>query len=278
MLIPAIKSFVLAVWVGLWYPAVALAKKLDRQALADRMIRQCYRGMLSIAGIRLTVHGTPSDKRPLLIVSNHISYLDIWLLGSRLTVRFTPKSEIASWPVIGHICRLCDAVFIDRRPGMVKTMNQALHKALQEGKVISLFPEATTGDGIHMQPFKPGAFSLADTPFDDGRHLVIQPVAMTYTRICNLPIDHSQWPDIAWYGDMELLPHLMNMLALGPLEAEMVFLPPVEVAGDQDRKTLALTCQQQIQDAIQDIRARRQVKGKAPAKAEEALALQTKAG
>lgn len=273
MLKPAIKSFALIVWVGFWYPLALLAKKLHKYEMVDEIVRLCNRGMLKIIGVRLTVTGAPSTKRPLLLVSNHISYLDIFLIGSQITVRFTPKSDIAQWPVISNICRLCDAVFVDRRPGMVKAMNQSLHKVLEDNKVIAIFPEATTGDGIHMQAFKPGAFSLADTPFDDGRSLVIQPVALTYTRIRQLPIDRTQWPDIAWYGDMDLMPHLMNVLAMGPLQAELVFLPPIELAHENDRKELAARCQEVIEQAIQDIRARHTVISPPRPKAEAAPGL-----
>lgn len=275
---PYLKAFCFAVWIGLWYLAVTAAKKLRKHELADRMILWCNRGILAIVSVQLTVRGEPAKERPLLLVSNHISYLDILLLGTQITVRFTPKSDIAAWPVVGKIAVLCEAIFVDRRPGMVKAMNQSIHKVLSENKVVALFPEATTGDGIHMEPFKPGAFSLADTPFEDGRHLYIQPVALTYTHIRKLPIDRTQWPDIAWYGDMDLVPHLMNLLALGPLQAEMVFLPPIEVKQEQDRKELATLCHKAISDAIQEIRGR-QLPAAAPVpKIQEPPALQVRNG
>src|SRR5689334_21385022 len=79
------------------------------------LMQRCFSTMLFFFRVRVEVEGEPSPLRPLLIVSNHSSYLDIPVLGSRVPVSFTPKAEIAKWPLIGSICRLIDCVFIDRR-------------------------------------------------------------------------------------------------------------------------------------------------------------------
>jgi 1-acyl-sn-glycerol-3-phosphate acyltransferase len=262
----------MVLWLAFWYAPVWIAKHYQKNDQYERMLLLCNRGMLFIAGIKLHVTGQLSEKRPLLVVSNHISYLDIILLGSQMRVRFTPKSDIAKWPVIGKICVLCDAVFIDRSPGKVSSMKEHLHNALMEKKPISLFPEATTGDGIHMIPFKSGFFSLAEGDFGE-EGLTIQPVALTYTRIRKLPIDRTQWPDIAWYGDMELLSHLYHVFSLAPLEAELVFLPPIHVTAQHNRKQLAAECQGLIEGAIEEIRSRKPVVTKAISGPKDAVPL-----
>ena len=270
MLKPAVRSVCMVLWLAFWYGPIWLAKYFNKTKEYEHMLLLCHRGMLFIAGIKLHVRGEVSDKRPLLMVSNHISYLDVILLGSQTRVRFTPKSDIAKWPVIGNICRLCDAVFIDRSASRISSMTGNLHKALMEGKVISLFPEATTGDGIHMIAFKSGFFSLAEGDFGE-EGLTIQPVALTYTRIRKLPIDRTQWPDIAWYGDMELLSHVYHLFSLSPVEAELVFLPPIHVTKTDTRKELAAECQRRIEGAIEEIRARKPLSAKtlpAPVQAE----------
>ncbi len=255
MLKPVVKSAALILWIILWYPPIWLAKRFNKIELWNRMLQKSSKGMLYIAGVHLQTTGEYSLERPMLLVSNHISYLDVLILSSVMPVRFTPKSEIAKWPVIGDISRLCGAVFIDRRPSMIGKMREQLKAALLEGKIISLFPEATTGDGIHMLPFKAGFFSLAEEDFGE-KGLVIQPAAITYTKIRKLPIDRTQWPDIAWYGDMDLMPHLMHVFSLGPVDAEVIFLPPIHVTKDDNRKDLAMRCQQSIEEAIEQVRSR----------------------
>jgi 1-acyl-sn-glycerol-3-phosphate acyltransferase len=194
--------------------------------------------MLWLCGVRVTVIGECVDTRPLLVVSNHLSYLDIPILGSVVDMRFVPKKEVASWPIIGFICKIIDAVFVDRNVKKIGEGQKALRAALSVGEVVALFPEATTGDGRHMLPFKPAFFEAA-------AGVMIQPVAICYRKICGLPIDYGQWSLIAWYGDMLLLPHLWHLLSLGNIDVELHFLPPISSLG-MDRKSLAAAAQEAI--------------------------------
>lgn len=250
-----IKLSLLLVWIALWYVPAWICWRMKKYPLRDRMVQICYLGILRIAGIELKVTGHISEDRPLMLVSNHVSYLDVVLLGSQGPVHFTPKSEISGWPAIGSICRICDSVFIDRRPDKVVEVKQQIKDALAADNVISLFPEGTTGDGLHLQSFKSGFFQLAEEGID-GEGLVIQPVAISYTHIRKLPIDFNQWPSIAWYGDMMLVPHLINVLNIGPVNAEITFLEPVTIDQYDDRKKLAIHCHKAIAECRQAIRDR----------------------
>jgi len=247
----AFKMALLLLWIGLCCCAAWLVKLLRKPDIRDRVVCLCYGGILRIVGVRLRVTGALAQGRPLLLVSNHLSYLDIVLLGRMHAVRFTPKSEIGGWPVIGGICRLCDAVFIDRRPEKFMQVRQSVQAVLESGAVVSIFPESTTGNGLHLLPFKSAFFSLAEGM---GHALHVQPAAITYTRIRHLPIDRAQWPQIAWYGDMELVPHLWQLLTLGPIDARLAFLPPVTLAECGDRKALAAHCHRAIAEAIGEAR------------------------
>lgn len=272
---PGIKLTLLLLWLLLCFCALWILRRANKDEHADRAVVICQKGVLKILGIRLSVTGEPVTQRPALLVSNHISYADVSLIGSILPVRFTPKKDIESWPFAGAMCKLYDVIFIDRSAGKVKVMQEKLRDALLQGKMVSLFPEATTGDGIHLLPFKSGFFSLAEEDFGD-KNLTIQPLAITYTRIRKLPIDRTQWPDIAWYGDMDFMPHLFQMLALGPLDAEIVFLPPIEVTRETDRKQLAQQCQQAVEEAIEQVRHRKPPVLKPHASAKDAQALSIK--
>lgn len=250
-----LKLSLLILWIAFCCIPAWLAKLLGKTAWRDAVVCLCYKGILRIIGIRLKVRGRLSDARPLLLVTNHISYLDVALLGSVAPVRFAPKSEVARWPLVGGICRLCDAVFIDRRPEKIGEMKQVMASALEKG-VVCLFPESTTGNGLHLLPFKSAFFSLAEEIIS-GRELAVQPAAITYTRIRRLPIGSTDWPHLAWYGDMALLPHLLGVLKLGGIDAEIIFLPPLYASSVGGRKELAGQSRRIIAEAIAEVRNRR---------------------
>lgn len=249
MLKPALKIIALVLWIALGLPVVALLKTAGKKEACNRLIQHIFRGVLFIIGVRLEVVGSLSRARPLMLVSNHISYLDIVILGAAGPVKFTPKNDIERWPVIGMICKLIGCVFVDRRIAGLESSKKAVTAALAAGDIVSVFPEATTGNGLHMLAFKSGFFSLAADKID-GQTLAIQPAAIQYIDIWKLPIDTEQWTQIAWYGDMELLPHLWNVLKSGGIGARLTFLPEIK-SSQSDRKTLAAVCQSAIADQIQ---------------------------
>lgn len=253
MLRASLKLVVLFIWVAACFPPAWLARKLNKTAWRDRIVEACSSGILRIAGIRLKVRGGLDDRRPLLVVSNHLSYFDVPMLASHAPLRFTPKQEISAWPVISTICRVTDAVFVERKAGKVKSAGEAMRSFLARGEAVSLFPEATTGNGIHVLPFKSSFFSLAEELIE-GRELTVQPVALTYTRIRRLPIGSTEWPLLAWYGDMNLAQHVWSFLKLGVVEAELAFLSPVTLKDYGDRKGLAAHCHRVISEHITSIR------------------------
>jgi 1-acyl-sn-glycerol-3-phosphate acyltransferase len=187
--------------------------------------------------------GEVASARPLLLISNHISYLDVFILGTKTPALFTPKSEIASWLIIGGICRLLDSVFIERKAGKTKDTSIKIKEVLQAGEVISIFAEGTTGNGKHLLPFKSSLFSIAEEKIG-GKEVWVQPAIIRYTHIAALPIDSGQLPKIAWYGDMVLAPHLWELLQLGKIDVTITLLPPVTCTQIGNRKQLATYCEE----------------------------------
>jgi lyso-ornithine lipid O-acyltransferase len=116
--------------------------------------------------------------------------------------------------------------------------------------VVSLFPEGTTNDGKRVLPFKTSYFSLVGEQFR-GEELVVQPAAIRYVSICGMPLDCGQRHKVAWYGDMELVPHAAELLRLGSIRAEIIFLPPLTLSAFENRKELASHCQSMINQAIE---------------------------
>jgi lyso-ornithine lipid O-acyltransferase len=217
---------------------VALALRLP---LSRHIPPFYHRRTCRILGIRLKAQGAMSRRRPTLFVSNHISYVDIEVLGALIEGCFVAKSEVASWPLFGWLAKLQRTVFIDRRTRSTMAQRDAIRRRLDAGDSLILFPEGTSGDGTHVLPFKSALFSVADYAAAGGA-LPVQPVTVAYVRLDGIPLGRFYRPFFAWYGDMALAPHLWTMLGLGVVGVEVIFHPPVTLAALGSRKALADHC------------------------------------
>lgn len=248
-----IKIIFVVVWILFFFlllTAIQLViRKRDGNKFFGRVQRLAFWGVCFIMGLRIKQVGEIEKKRPLLLVSNHLSYLDVLVIGSRVDVCFTPKSEIEGWPMIGAICRLIGCVFIERKASKVKDSESKLKKALAERRAVSVFAEGTTGDGKHLHRFKSSLFVVAEDKLAD-MSIYVQPLAIRYLRVGGLPIDSVQLPRIAWYGDMYLAPHLWQLLQLGKIDVELDFMPAIAGNSIGERKEIADYCYRLIDDAI----------------------------
>jgi 1-acyl-sn-glycerol-3-phosphate acyltransferase len=128
-------------------------------------------------------------------------------------------------------------VFITRaRRSETGQARDAIAERLAEGDVLVLFPEGTSDDGNSVLPFKSALLGAADTALHQGREVTVQPVSTAYVAREGIPMGRENRPLYAWYGDMELVPHLWEALQAGPLDVVMQFHPPLEA---MDRKELA---------------------------------------
>jgi 1-acyl-sn-glycerol-3-phosphate acyltransferase len=208
---------------------------------ARRLPFHYHRAVCRVLGVDVEVHGEISTARPTLFVCNHISYLDIEVLGSTILGAFVAKSEVATWPLIGWLARLQRTIFVERRSSGITAERDDLARRLDEGENVILFAEGTSGDGNRVRPFKSSLFSVAERPVHD-RPLTVQPVSVAYTRLDGMPIGRQWRPFFAWYGDMDLAPHLWALVGLGRLTAVLIFHPPVTIADAGSRKALAAAC------------------------------------
>ena len=156
------KIFLLIFWIFLACLVALLIKKFGSKYSFDKATKFLFATICRIIGIQVKTIGSIADSRPLLLVSNHISYLDIFVLGAATNARFTPKSEVGKWPVIGSICRLLGAVFIERKNSKIGNAGSAIKQELAKGEIISLFAEGTTGNGVATLPFKSSLFQIAE--------------------------------------------------------------------------------------------------------------------
>jgi lyso-ornithine lipid O-acyltransferase len=202
-----------------------------------------------ILGFRIEPSGERSSTRPTLFVANHASYLDIPVLGSLIDGSFVAKAEIANWPFFGTLAKLQRSIFVDRRPGSSAKQRDMLTARLEAGDDLIIFPESTSGDGIHMLPFKSALLSVAELrPL--GAPLVVQPVTVAYVRLDGMPLGRFYRPFVSWYGSMTVAPHLWTMLGLGAITVKVIFHPPVTIEQFGSRKLLAVHCYKVISGAL----------------------------
>ena len=224
---------------------VSLVYALGFERWRARIAIFCYRIFRFIFGMRIHLRGDIAPDRPLLIIPNHTTYLDIIGLGSLTSLSFTPKSEIRSWPIIGWMCILSDCVFIERRPAYMQEAAAEMKAKLARGKVLCIFGEGTTTDGIHIKPFKSGFFSLAI-----DQHLPVQPVSVAYTHFGNRLISLTNREEIAWIGDATLLRHMWHILSEPNVHVVVQAHPVIPAGTYADRKLLAHACEVAVKKGV----------------------------
>ncbi len=228
---------------------VQAALILARSRFIGRFPRFYHRLSCRVLGIELRLLGKISPTHPTLFVANHISYLDIEVMGAAIDGCFVAKREVARWPFFGWLARLQRTVFIDRRVSRVHVERDEVARRLEAGDNLILFAEGTSSDGTHLRPFKSSLLSVAERNVAH-EPLVVQPVTLAYTRLDGMPIGRQWRPFFGWYGDMEMLPHLWTVIGLGRITAELQFHAPVTLAALGSRKALADHCERVIGDGL----------------------------
>ncbi|MEU1866325.1 lysophospholipid acyltransferase family protein [Streptomyces gardneri] len=231
----ALASARLAVGIGavllgvLCVPAARLLPTPVRLAL----VRYWVRAVVRAFGVRVRFAGLPAPAdRPLLVVANHVSWLDIPLLAAVLPGRMVAKTEVRQWPVLGALAVLGGTLFIDRDrlralPGTVRAMAAVLAGG---GRVI-VFPEGSTWCGRAGGRFRPAAFQAA---LDGGAD--VQPVRIDYR-----PTDAA-----AYVGDDPLGASLWRLAATRGVTADVTTLEPIPGARYPDRRSLAAAAQRAV--------------------------------
>ena len=197
-------------------------------------------------GVRLRVSGqTELPERPVLLVSNHVSWLDIPVVSAARPVRFVSKDDVRGWPVMGWLATRAGTLYLNRGSGRAAhRMAAALAEALQDGQHVVIFPEGTTTDGSSVLPFKP---MLLQAAIDAGACVV--PLSLHYTDHAGRPTDAA-----AFIGEMSFVDTLRNIVAARGLQAEVVVHPPIDSVG-LDRNQLAAMTEAAIATAVAERQA-----------------------
>ena len=187
-------------------------------------------GIVKILGIRTIIHGSPEEYKKTggLVVANHQSYVDVFLHASIFGLRFTPKKEIKSWPILGWYTDMTRPIWVDRdsRQASGGLMEQ-FRDTLRHKVPLIVYPEGTTSDG------RSGLKEFKTTPFETvcGTDIPVQPVISIYH-----PAPGDMHP--AWYGDATFMPHLWALLGNRRSTADVYILPLIYPEG-RNRKQLA---------------------------------------
>lgn len=232
-------------WTALLLPVQILAVGLPGR-FKERLPYFYHRRCWTLLGLDVVMRGAPNPARPTLFVVNHSSYLDITVLGGLLPACFVAKREVAGWPLFGLLAKLQRTAFIDRRRGAAAGERDHIARRLAVGDNLILFPEGTSNDGNRVLPFKSALFAALNGSPD----VPIQPVSIAYTRLNGMPLGRVRRPLVAWYGDMDLAPHLLDVLGLGRMTVEVTFHPALDPAAFPSRKDLSRHCQDVIAGGV----------------------------
>lgn len=220
---------------GLW----TILRRFPRLSLEQReaLVQVWSQGLLQRLGVVLQVAGTPPVNGPVLLVANHLSWLDITVLHAARHCRFISKADVGSWPLLGTLSSAAGTLYIDRSSRRdTLRMVQVMAEALQQRDVLAVFPEGTTGDGQALLPFRPNLLEAAvqvDAP--------VQPVGLRFID----PASGADSQAPIYVGNTTLLTSVWRTLCAQSLVARVTFGTP-ETAAGRDRRRWAADLQAEV--------------------------------
>jgi lyso-ornithine lipid O-acyltransferase len=195
-------------------------------------LHRCCRVLLPRLGVRLERRG-PRPARG-LVISNHLSYLDIAVFAAIAPCVFVSKREVGRWPAFGFLARCGGTIFIDRQSrSSTEDVARRIAEALRTGVPVLLFPEGTSTDGSEVLRFHPSLLEPA-----------IRIEAPINAAAIGYRLPGGRESDLCYYGDIHFVPHLLETLGRSGVSAEVKFYPEAETY--QDRKTAALSLREMV--------------------------------
>lgn len=220
-------------------PVQAVLVRISTRA-ARRFPHWYHRKVCRILGVTLKIDGDVAQHKPVLLVCNHTSWLDIPVLSAVAPVSFVAKKEVGSWPFVSSLARLQRTVFVDRtRRHATGDVADEISTRLATGDTIVLFAEGTSSDGNRVLPFKTSLFGAVKGRNTRDTDAVVQTCAIVYSHHHGLPLSRAERSEIAWHGDMEMQTHAWSILKGGPLTATIRISAPIALSEFKDRKHLA---------------------------------------
>jgi 1-acyl-sn-glycerol-3-phosphate acyltransferase len=234
---------------GMWIVATRFPK-----AGADvrhTLNREWSLKMLRLCGMRLVVHNDSVRlDRGALVVANHISWIDIYVINAWRPTPFVSKAEIRQWPVVGWLAQQLDTIFIQReKRSDAKRIMHELSDRLSTGELMCVFPEGTTSNGLAVLPFHANMFQAAVSA-----SAAVQPLCIMYEDA-----QGRQSTAPAYIDDLSLADSLNLLLNGGPLTAHVYVCAPL--APGADRRTLAAEAEGVITAALREMQSGTAISG-----------------
>jgi len=215
---------------------------------------RCFRLLSACLGWKIHAYGQPASKGAVLLAANHISWVDIPVLGILTGARFLSKSEVSRWPLIGWLAREGGTLFIQRGGGQTGNIRREMAAHLKQAEPVLIFPEGTTSCGLTVLPIYGRLLNAAR-----DASAAIQPVSIGYRR-------NGRPDELApFIGDDTFLRHLVRLLKQPPVCVEVIFHTPVPVDCHTPARALAAQIHQALNAGLADIHARRLVSSNLPA-------------
>lgn len=223
-------------------------------------------------GVRTKVYGKVSKKRPLMLVSNHISYLDMLALGGYRPISFFGKAEIKSWPFLGWAIGIMGIVFVDRRPSHVQKALANVQNTMSKTTVpMGLYPEGTTTNGTYVKEFKSALFNFLEPQLEGNmtpgaKPVSVQPMVVIYRHKDGRAMSEDEIKDYAWFDnakvefgpkndkDRGLFEHILFVMKRGGFLTEYHFLDVVDLSKIHNRKELADRLQEIISKKFDSVK------------------------
>lgn len=236
----SLRMVVVSAWIALGLLTEMLVFPLLGRGARRRVVQGWSHGLLRLCGVRIRVFGEPLRGGPVLWVSNHISWVDIFVLNRVRTTSFIAKSDVRRWPIIGHLVAWAGTLFIDRGERQaVRTASLRMQACLAQGDAVGLFPEGTTTDGQDVLPFHSGLFDAAVQAAAP-----VQPIALRFLRA------RRRAPELAFVGEQTLVANLWFLLGAWGVCVECEFLEPLVVTPECSRGDLSHRARAAIRQAV----------------------------
>jgi len=233
------------VLVHLWISVLGMT---NRWVVISRLTCGLTFLLRTILNIKVTVVGDAGqfEGGGTVIVSNHLGYIDGFVLGSIFPAVFVTKSEVKKWPVIGLWTILCGTIFVNRqKKNTVALLVAEMIRKLRQGANILLFPEGRATNGERMLPFQTAPLAA---PLRNRS--VIVPVTLVYKRIGDKAVVKTNRDSIYCYDDMAFGPHFWQLLSHRSIEVVVTIQPKIECSRYEDnsagRKRLARDCYHRV--------------------------------
>ncbi|MEM9331491.1 MAG: lysophospholipid acyltransferase family protein [Pseudomonadota bacterium] len=230
------------------FPFQLVALKLNL-GIARKIPLFWHRMVTKLFGIRIDIKGKLSKERPLLIAANHISWMDILVIGSIDELCFISKHEINELPGANVLARMQRTIFVvrDKRREVGKQAREITERMLS-GDPVVLFAEGTTGDGQRVLGFKSALFGAAHYAMGEqgSENVFVQPVAISYKKLHGMPLGRTGRTLSAWTGDMTLAPHVLSVLRKPAWDVVVNVGDPVAINKETKRREVAAEMRKQI--------------------------------